>query len=585
MKLSQNLNKYQLFSFLGLFLIGLDFWAVALALVNFFYWPLLVTYLLLGGLFLFFLFFRNAKALRSINLLFITILALAFVLLLTFSFVPTVFSGRDQGSFSEAAVRLAQNHQLSFSSTAEQAFFQIYGPGPALNFPGFSYTPEGNLVTHFSLGYIAWLATFYSLFGLAGFAIANGLAFLLFLLAFSFLVELHTSNKTAIMAILMLISSFVFAWLFKFTLSENLALAFIWFGLLELSLFFKFKKDYYFLLALGAFFVLAFTRIEAWAFLLMLALLLVVARKKMMFPWEKALLRKTLWLSGGFFFIYLINVFVNNQFYLASLRGILRSFFSSQNGFVFFSSSTYLLKVFSLYNILPFLLMGAIGLSYFLLKQKYQLLLVAFIISPTFLYLIHPGISRDHPWMLRRFAFTIIPGAFFYALLVIDRLFVKKLYFFSLLFILIGTNLLVSWPYFTFKENADLLAKTKTLSENFSATDLVLVDRLASGDAWSMLSAPMSFLYGKQAVYFFNPQDLAKINLSKFSHVYLIAPDTNLAFYQKEHFLDRFSAQKSYTIERTFLSTFNPKETPNSPFGLPQKREELVQGKIYLLNK
>src|SRR3972149_2208976 len=39
---------------------------------------------------------------------------------------PTIFSGRDQGSLSEAAFHLTQNSQLAFSTKASQSFFQIY---------------------------------------------------------------------------------------------------------------------------------------------------------------------------------------------------------------------------------------------------------------------------------------------------------------------------------------------------------------------------------------------------------------------------------------------------------------------------
>jgi len=585
MKLPKNLNKYQLFSFLGLFFIGLEVLAIVLALTNFFYWPILAGYLFFGGLFFLLLLFHNRHTLKSISLIFATILSLGFIIFLSFSFVPTVFSGRDQGSFSEAAVRLAQNHQLSFSSTASQEFFKIYGPGTALNFPGFNYTRSGSLITHFSLGYIAWLATFYSLFGLIGFVIANSITLFLFLLAFFLLTELHSSTKPAFWAFGCLFSSFVFAWLFKFTLSENIALAFIWFGLLELSLFFKFKKSLYFLGALSAFLILTFTRIETWAFLLMLLILFGIVQKKIKFGSEKTLLKKTTWLLGGFFFVYLINIFVNNQFYLASLKGLLRSFSPGESSSVPFSAVSYLFEIFSLYNILPFLIIGAIGLSYFLLKRNYVILVPALIILPTFIYLIHPGISLDHPWMLRRFAFTIIPGAIFYSILVIDRLFTKKIYASILISILIITNLIISWPYFTFRENADLTAQTKQLSENFSNTDLILVDRLASGDGWSMIGAPMSFLFGKNAVYFFNPNDLAKIDTTKFSNVYLIVPDKNLAFYEKDRFLAKFSVYKDYALGRTFLSTFDPEEMPGAPLGLPQKTESTTNGKIYLLNK
>lgn len=49
---------------------------------------------------------------------------------------PTVFTGRDQGSIALAAIELARGHELAFRNAASDAFFGIYGPGRALNFPG-----------------------------------------------------------------------------------------------------------------------------------------------------------------------------------------------------------------------------------------------------------------------------------------------------------------------------------------------------------------------------------------------------------------------------------------------------------------
>ena len=583
MKTLNKLSEYQLFSALGFLILGLEFLAIILTIANLFYWLILAGYLILGVSFFAFLIFHNYKSLKSSS----TLIAI-FILLLTISIFssfsePAVFSGRDQGSFSEAAIRLSQNHKLAFETPASQEFFKIYGPGTALNFPGFNYAQSGNLITHFSLGYIAWLATFYSLFGLIGFAIANSITLFLFLFSFFLLIKINANSKTALLAIFIAISSFVFSWLFKFTLSENLALGLIWFGILELHLFFKFKNHNYLLGALSSFLTLAFTRIEAWGILLMFTAVVFIIQKNEKSLLTKELLRKTSWLIGGFFIVYLLNILANSQFYLASLKGLVRSFSQLESSPVLFSTSNYLLKIFSIYNLLPFFIIGLIGIIYFLKKKNYLLLMPCFIILPTFIYLLHPGISLDHPWMLRRFAFTLIPGAIFYSVLIINQILTRKFPFFFLSLILIGTNLIVALPYFSFRENGNLLAQTKTLSENFSHTDLVLIDRLASGDGWSMLSGPLNFVYGKQSVYFFNPKDLAKIDTTKFSNVFLIIPDESLALYEKNNFLEKFTPLKDYSVQRSYLDTFDPKEAKNFSLKLPRKTTETTTGKIYLL--
>ncbi|MFZ2193140.1 MAG: hypothetical protein WAV31_02765 [Candidatus Moraniibacteriota bacterium] len=584
MKTLNNISKHQLFSILGFLILGLEFLAIILAIVNLFYWPILACYIFLGTVFFIFLVFHNYKNLKSPSILIAAFIILLAISILSQTTEPTVFSGRDQGSFSEAAIRLSQNHKLSFETTASQEFFKIYGPGTALNFPGFNYTQNGQLTTQFSLGYTAWLATFYSLFGLTGFVIANSITLFLFLFSLFLLTKINSNSKTGFLAIFILLSSFVFSWLFKFTLSENLALGIIWFGILELNLFLKLKKEIYFLGAMTSFLILAFTRIEAWGMLLMLLLVFFILKKTNKTVASKALLKKIIWLIGGFAIIFIANIYVNNQFYLASLKGLIRSFSSTGSSSVLFSTTNYLIKIFSIYNIIPFFFIGVIGIVYFLIKKRYLLLMPCFIILPTFIYLSHPGISLDHPWMLRRFAFTLIPGAIFYSALIINHIFTRKFSFYLFSLILIGTNLVVALPYFDFKENKNLLTQIKPLSENFSSTDLVLVDRLASGDGWSMISGPLSFLYGKQAVYFFNPKDLAKIDTSKFSNVFLIIPNKNLPFYEKDDFLKMFTAQKDYTIKRSYLDTFDPEKVKNISLKLPQKTETITEGKIYLLN-
>lgn len=586
MKISTKFNAYKLFSALGIFILGLEFLAIILTLFKIFYWPFFALYFLIGSIILLTLFLRNHKNLnRSQVLIFLLLLLFSFsaILFSTYSAEPSVFSGRDQGSFSEAAIRLSQNHRLTFTTTSSQEFFKIYGPGSALNFPGFNYTQEGTLITHFSVGYIAWLAIFYSFFGLAGFLVANGVLFCLFLFSFFALIKIQTNLRSAWVGFFIALSTFVFSWFLKFTLSENLALGFIWFGLLELSLFLKYRQQLFLFSALGSFLLLTFTRIEAWALLFMLAVIFFIAYKKTKNIFLNIQKQKIFWLLGIFITIYFITLKVNSQFYLSSLKGLVHSFSSTGNSLTAISAFTYLSKIFYYYGLLLFFIIGILGIFYFITKKKYFALVPFFLLLPLFIYLIHPGISLDHPWMLRRFSFALIPLMIFYTILIIDRLFLKKLYFFSLAIFLIMANLTFFLPYTFFSENKNLLTQTKTLSENFSNTDLVLVDQLASGDGWSMLGAPMNFLYGKQAVYFFNPADLNKLNIKKFSNIYFIIPDENLALYEKFGLLEKIIPQKDYQITRNAFVVSDLTKTSGLFQEFPLESQQTIKGKIYLL--
>ena len=585
MKIPNNLNGYKLFSALGIFILGLDFLAIVITLFSIFYWPILAIYLLAGVALLITLFFHNRKKLNWLQITSISLLSFLTILLFSSHAEPSVFSGRDQGSFSEAAVRLAQNHKLQFETSASQEFFKVYGPGTALNFPGFSYTQSGKLITHFSLGYIAWLATFYSLFGLYGLLAANGVLFFFFSLSFFALIRHHSNKRTAWLGLLLALGTFILTWFLKFTLSENLALGFIWFGIFEFSLFLRNRDQLFFFSALMAFSLLAFTRLEAWALLVMLGVILYVIHKKDRTIFSKIKLRNFYWFLGIFLTTYLITLKVNSQFYLSSLKGLLRSFSSGEDGLSIASTLIYLLKIFHYYNVLIFLVIGALGISYLLYRKKYSLLIPFFILLPLCIYLVHPGISTDHPWMLRRFSFAIIPLGIFYTALTANRLFFKKIYFFFLATLLVATNSAFSLPYANFSENQGLLIQVKKLSETFSNTDLVLVDQLASGDGWSMIGAPMSFLYGKQAVYFFNTNDFAKIDLKKFTNTYLIIPDRNIALYENFDLSKKAPPQEEYRLERKYLIVPNLSRDSNFSQELPITFQSETKGKVYLLKQ
>ncbi|MCD6149860.1 hypothetical protein J7J13_03695, partial [bacterium] len=463
----------------------------------------------------------------------------AITFLFSFFTVPTVFSGRDQGSISEAAVRLAQNHQLEFSTPASREFFKIYGPGKALNFPGFHYTRNGELTTQFPIPYIAWLGIFYSIFGLAGLIIANAVLSYLFLFSAYLLFRLFAPVKYSVIFSLLILASFSFSWFLKFTLSENMALALVWLGILQLTLFFKKpthsvvipefseqqrrkypestlkikegkeKSGLYFFSLLTILGLMAFTRIEGIATLTMLIIIMSFNKDARNFLAKNKM--KRICLPVLFFIaVFILNFIVNFSFFNEIAKAVLKN--PTQAGAA--KSLLNTANVFLIYGIAPYLIFGTIGLIYFIVKRKRLELLPFILILPLFFYLISPRISSDHPWMLRRYAFAILPAFVFYTALWLAYYFKgKKQQLAGIIFvILLLFNIPVSLKYFAFSENKNLLEQTESLSQNFSAADLVLIDRLASGNGWSMLSGPMSFLYGKNAVYFFNPNDLDKLN-------------------------------------------------------------------------
>ncbi|MDR3559634.1 MAG: hypothetical protein P4L58_04495, partial [Candidatus Pacebacteria bacterium] len=264
-----------------------------------------------------------------------------------------------------------------------------------------------------------------------------------------------------------------------------------------------------------------------------------------------------------------------------------RPSFDPGGGNHFFVPFLYVLKLFSAYTLISFLILGTLGILYILRRKKYLWLVPAFVILPVFVYLVHPGISADHPWMLRRFLFAVVPGSIFYSAIFLEHFFPKKIYAYILAAFVLTTNLLVLAPYLAFSPDRNLLPQVKNIAANFNSSDLVLADPLATGDGWDMMTGPMRFLLGKQVVYFFNPNDLAKINTKLFNHVYLIIPDQNFPRYAQAGFLNKLITIKSYQIETSTLTTENSTQetTWNSTITLPGVQKNIIYGKIYLLKK
>jgi hypothetical protein len=582
--------KTSFLSLFGLAIISLNFLAIVLSLLGVFYVQIIAFYLVAIVLFFAYYFFSNSGKFVFSQSIFIVILSsLLLIYALSYFSVPTIFSGRDQGSFSEAAIRLSENHQLKFKNNASDEFFKLYGPGRALDFPGFNYTKDGYLTSHFPIGYISWLAIFYSFFGLSGFAIANGLTLFLFFISFYFLSRFYLSKRISLSLHFLILTSFVFSWFFKFTLSENLALALIWFGLYQFIKYEKYKGKTDLYLSFFSFAVLAFSRVESFAFLLVIVAYLYYKNKKSLSPLKKLFSRNILAALAAIVLVYILNLFVSLEFFRELARGALNSFANNseatENSSNIFLIIWYLLKIFLAYGIFVYLILGLGGIFLLFREKSHRILLPFLIISPSFIYLINPSISLDHPWMLRRFCFAIIPALMFYSLVFLDKYVLRKTIFWILFALLLSSNILFSWQYFPFSENENMLGQIQKIGQNFKNTDLILVDQTATGDGWSMMTGPLGSLYEKQAVYLVNPEDLNKIDRAKFSQIYLIIPEDRYDYYKNMDVFQNFSQFRSYSIDAIRLNVSFGKKNDliHEKVTIPNFEDTIVYGNIYIL--
>ncbi len=579
-------TDYKNFTIFCLFWVILGWLGFIMALTGYFRpWVIIIYLIAAGALLLKYILRKKIFSKVSRELKAVAAFVAAIIIILSFFTTPTIFSGRDQGSISEAAIHLTQNHKLEFSTPASKEFFNVYGPGKALNFPGFYYTKAGSLITQFPLPYISWLAIFYSLFGLSGLVIANTVLMYIFAVSFYLTGRLFMKILPSTVLLLLAITSFPIFWFLKFTLSENIALALIWFGILQYLLFLKEKNAFYFFSAVAAFGLMMFSRIEGLA--IMLALIITTLAKKdvrdyLVSEKIKRIYFPLMLLAA----VFVVNFLIDFNFFREIGKTLLNFSTESKSNFqeAFLPSGIYSIKVFLIYGFLQYIILGIAGILYLLKKREYLELTAFFLILPLFIYLLDAHISLDHPWMLRRYAFAILPALIFYTVLFLNMWLIKakKIAFLLFTVALILLNIPLFFRYAFFSENKNVLFQTKKMSENFAAGDFILVDRLASGDGWSMISGPMSFLYGKQAVYFFNPDDLEKIDKSKFNKIYLITPDKNINFYQNSNLAGRMKYYKNYSIQTTRLDIT---EESIKQIILPSKINVEEKGKIFEITK
>ena len=518
-----------------------------------------------------------------------------FVFLISFPSSPSVFSGRDQGSYAGAAIRLAHEYSLhSHIPEVAQDFFHIYGAGKSLNIPGFFFAPDGSLVTQFPLGNIAWLGANVSLFGVVGLSLANAFTlFLSLLILFAFL-RLFLPFQFAFGGFAVAALSFPFVWIQERTLSENLALPlFLALSFYVVSFLKEPQRWSWWMSVLLATF-LSLTRIEGFA-LLAVAVLIVFFRKESRDYLLSHFFTTVFPAIGIVGAIIGVDIQANLPFYITMGKAALESFSVRSNISPPSSSSPLSIirtfEVFWTYGMISVTSLALLGLTFLIRRRAYIHLTPLWLALPTFVYLLSPQISSDHPWMLRRFVFAFWPAVIIlaiFSLAILHEFFENRFpgktlvrpAVFSACFctLLILPALPTTVPRLFFAENKNLLADIETLSSNFSNKDLVLVDRLSSGDSFSMIADPMSTLFGKNAIYFFNPSDLSRIDIAKFEHVYLIAKDGDENTYRTA-FGSRFELQriKPYTLRTSLFSR------EADPSRIPLRSDAAVSGSIFLI--
>jgi hypothetical protein len=568
-----------LFILFGLTIILLGWLFFVLTLFNFFVFPVIfLGGIFFGGTALFFLgrllWFTTPLVRLTFALFFIIVSVNAFFT------TPTLLSGRDQGAISEAAIRLSQTSILPFKSVAVTSFFDIYGPGLALNFPGFVYTEGGSLITQFPLVYTSFIAGFYSVFGTAGLVIANGVLLFCFLVTLFELLRLFITPSRALIASVSSGLTFLPLYFSQFTLTENLAVFLFTFLVYGLIRFVQKTSFLHYAVVISSGSLLMFTRIEGYAlFALAVIILLWNKQARQMFrlyPWKTLFFPLVILL-----FFFLRNFFINLPYYKTigrALEKMLGGFGSDviargSNDLGILAGHFPVGGVLILYGVLPLFIAGIFGYLILWRSKQHLAFIPLFIALPTLLYLFLPNITLDHPWMLRRYYFTLFPLFVFGAAVGLSRLADTTRHGRTLylgIFVLLFTfSLPAHFAISTVREDASLLPQIERFSTGFAPQSLVLIDRAVTGNGYALPTAPLVNFYDRQAVYIFNPEDITKLDITRFSAVYLLTPESELYRYG-DTLQDRLIYKGSYTFNRAGLTETSLRQDGN--FSFPEKK-------------
>ena len=517
------------------------------------------------------------------NFLTYTFLIIGFVLIISYFTTPTIFSGRDQGSLSEASMRLAQNHTLIQHTPESDAFFDIYGRGKALNFPGFFYNPDGGLITQFPLPYISFLGGFFDVFGVTGFIIANAILLFTFIISVTTVARNYLNHRYALIFLAILLTSFSIGWFAKFTLSENIASMLLWSAF---ALYFLLKKSpspntYFIFLSTIA--LLLFSRIEGiWFFIMFLFL---IFRNKSI----KQFVKKDIWWRVAFpltilFVISCTVLIMNIPFFITMATASTNATSDIADSSDLMNKLAYLFSTYTLYGLLlPLLLTCIVGIISLRYKKYRQIMLPFILVLPLAIYYFFPQISGDHPWMLRRFVFALLPATILISVVFVSyirpsNLFkhVAKYLILSILFI---ANLFTFFTFITYSENLTLQKQVADISKDFGDNDLILVDKDTAANGWSLITNPMRSLENKHAVYFFNPYDFEKLDTSSFDNVFLITSNEN-----KHRYLDVLSDKMSYVKKYVIVTEqLDITKSKTLPPKTPEKETYIIRGTVYKL--
>lgn len=516
---------------------------LALAIFGYFtYWPVIIVtalFVLLGIYFI-------TKSIRKSGWKKIgKIKAISFVIIILFAFSIGIFhhdlpTGRDDLSYIYAANRLAESQSLKWEDYFSRP---VHG---VRNLGGDTFTSQ------FLPVYISYLAVYYLLGGLDLLFWANVLLMVLTLGSVYYLAKNLGGRKASILAIILLLSTYVFFWFPKRTNVENIFIFLIWFGLWMMVEALNKKRPLYLFWGLIPFSLLSLTRAEGlifFVFYLITSLLLII------FKFRKELKDKVylfvlpiLATIINFILFYYYVKFYQANYIITQAIDVLESFsfnnlYASVIIISIFSTLVaiylYIRKKINYQKFLFWIILGAVALFelyifllvksdnltwvfyrtqyvlenftfyfyfiYFFIvlfglkKQIFSLkeLLVVIVLLPAFVFILEPNIALDQPWFMRRFYPTLIPLLIILSAVVLARLELKRKKLLYLTFFLILIGLIFARSILFAVEHKGIRNQLEEFNSRFPKDSLILMN---PGWNWQKIALLQHYFYGYDAL-------------------------------------------------------------------------------------
>lgn len=514
----------RLFVTLSTFFILLGWVGLILTEFNIYYSQFIYLFLAIGLIIV----IKNraivSKAVGEIkSLSFISLFSLFFIISIslfnTLYSHETIFGQRDEGVYSNSANYLTEKHTLNIPESS------------SINFPGWilrndSYTPT------FNYGYIVWIAIHKSLLGYNGLFYSNFIPSVLGLLSLLLVTNLLIKKNIGIIPVLLFSTNFAFFWFSRRTLSEMLSFFLIWFSMYTLLLFIKRQNNSYLICSIITFGYLLHTRPEALFSGILYGLVLVYlffTRTIFLKRWIFLLLITVILHYGFYSFLIQSSYYQGSSSNLAQIAistGIKSEDLLSSES-LYRNLPNFILLVFNQYNFTIYIILTMIFLQYIFLvsrfkeKESYYYLVILIVIAPTFIYLIHPSIYFDQPWMLRRYFYTLVPFFILSSTLFLFKMNISGRIFLISFMIIININL--ANPVIFLKEFNNSYKQISDLSKLIPQDSILLINRWALDSNGKGIETPLFFIFGKNS-YMITPPNYEDVKV-------LIRNNPNKNFY------------------------------------------------------